>query len=132
MHEFFGLDNSEGLVEVLQGKRHLRECWHEYLPALKVLTAGAAPTRPADLLESEHFARFLEQTRQDFDYVLIDTPPLEAVPDADILTARADGVLLVINAENIHKAAVLEAAQKLRVVGANVLGTVFNHANTLE
>jgi capsular exopolysaccharide synthesis family protein len=127
MHKLFGLRNVSGIVNVLVGERRLQEVWQEPLAGLKVITTGSLPPNPSELLSSQRFAELLDSVRQDFDYVLIDTPPVAVVSDPTIIASQGDGVLLVIDAQNTRKGAVRQAMRSLEAVGANVLGTVMNN-----
>lgn len=68
--------------------------------------------------------------REEFDYVLLDTPPVEMVSDPLILATQSDGVLLVVDARNTRKAAVRRSMRNLRGVDAAILGTVMNNTET--
>ncbi len=127
IHGIFDLHNIRGIVNVLSGQRRLQEVWQEPLSGLKVVTAGPVPPNPAELLSSRRFAEFLASVRRDFDYVLIDAPPVGLVSDAAILATQGDGVLLVLDAQNTRKGALRESMRSLQGVGANVLGTVMNN-----
>ncbi len=127
MHKIFGLRNLRGIVDVLAGDRTLREVWQEPLANLKVVTVGPMPPNPAELLESRRFGEFLEQARQEFDYVLMDAPPVGPVSDPAILASRSDGVLLVLDAQSTRRSALLRSMRSLEAVGANVMGTVLNN-----
>lgn len=127
MHSVFELRNFQGMVDILVGECSVQEAWQEPLPGLKVLTAGAMPPNPAELLGSRRFAEFLDQVRQEFDYVLLDAPPTGLVSDPTILAAQGDGVLLVLDAQNTRRKALQQSVHSLRAVGAKVLGTVMNN-----
>lgn len=127
LHEVFGLSNSRGLVDVLTGRRTVQQIWHKVLPGLKVVTGGFAPSEPAEHLSSRRFGEFLEQARQEFDYVLMDTPPLGLASDAEILATQSDGLILVLDARRTSKASVRRAMHRLETIGARVLGTVMNN-----
>lgn len=126
MHDIFRLRNLWGMVNVLIGDRGLREVWQEPLPGLKVITAGPVPPNPTEFLDSSRFAQFLDQARQEFDYVLIDGPPLGLVSDSMVLAAQGDGVLLVLDAQNTRKRFLRQSIRSLEAVGASILGTVMN------
>lgn len=132
VHKLFGLRNVYGLTDILEERVRLEDAWQEPLPGLKVLTAGAMLPGAVDLLESSSFDDLLGRVRREFDYVLVDTPPLDAVSDATILATKCDGVLLLLDARNRRKETVRRAIQELRIVGANVLGTVLLDADTRE
>lgn len=132
VHGIFELRHLRGIVDVLAGERDAQEVWHEPMQGLKVMTVGPVPTNPADLLGSERFARFLDQMRREFDYVLIDAPPVQTVSDPMIIAAQGDGVLLVLDAQNTRKVSVRRSVRGLESVGANVLGTIMNNAKASE
>ncbi len=127
LHKVFGLRNAWGLVNVLAGERKIEEVWQEPLLGLKVVTVGSVPPNPAELLGSRRFAAFLERARQEFDYVLVDAPPIGPVSDSAILASQSDGVLLVFDAQKTRKVAVRRSVRSLETVGANVLGTIMNN-----
>jgi capsular exopolysaccharide synthesis family protein len=127
MHDAFDVRNFNGLVDVLMGEHDLEEVSHEPLPGLKVLTAGPRPPDPAELLSSERFAEFMDRARRQFEYVIIDTPPLEFVSDPIVVARHGDGVLLVLDAQNTRKVSMRQGTHTLGTVGARVLGTVMNN-----
>ncbi len=130
LHTVFELRNLRGVTNALVQERSPQEIWQEPVPGLKVITPGPIPPNPAELLGSRRFAEFVTQLRQQFDYLLIDSPPLELVTDPVILATRGDGVLLVLDAQNTRKGSVRRAVRDLESVGANVLGTVMNNVKT--
>jgi protein-tyrosine kinase len=105
LHKFFGLRNSQGVVDVVVGASDIHDVWQEPLPNLKVVTAGLIPPNPTELLSSSRFAQFLNKASQEFDYVLVDAPPAGPVSDPAIIGAQADGVLLVLDAQSTRKGA---------------------------
>jgi capsular exopolysaccharide synthesis family protein len=128
MHNMFNLRNFEGVVNVLAGERGLKEVSYEILPNLKVVTSGPIPPNPAEILSSERFAELLSGLREEFDFVLMDTPPVQLVSDPLALASQADGVLLVLDVRNTRKRVLKQTVRRLQAVGANVLGTVMNNA----
>lgn len=126
-HKVFGLRNFRGVVNVLVGEHAVHEVWSEPLSNLKVVTSGPIPPNPAELLGSRRFAALLDQIRQEFDYVLIDAPPVEMVSDSSILSRQADGTLLVLDAQSTSRAALRQTIRSLDAVGVNILGTVLNN-----
>src|SRR5215211_2817164 len=127
-HEILSLRNSHGLANVLVGEHEPPEVWHESLAAgLWATTAGHLPPNPVRLLGSRRFAGFLTRARQEFDYVLIDSPPTQPVSDSMLLAPQADGVLLVFDSQSTRKRIVRESVRSLQAVKANVLGTVITN-----
>jgi capsular exopolysaccharide synthesis family protein len=130
MRKIFGIDDAGGISGVLAGEQSPQEAYHEPLPdlSLKVLAGDALPPDPTELLGSRRLWEFLAGAREEFDYVLIDSPPTGMVSDPMILATQGDGVLLVMDAQKTRKGDVRRAVRSLAAVGANVLGTVMNNA----
>ena len=127
MHTMFGRNNESGVVDVLMRERSPDEVWHDALPGLKVLTTGPLPLEPTELLSSEILTELLRWARRDFDYVLVDAPPVRAVSDPMIVATNSDGILLVVDAQRTGKDAVRESVRNLEAAGVRVLGTVMNN-----
>lgn len=131
MHEMFGLDGSQGVVDALAGKHRLEDLYRQPLPGLdlKVLTAGVRPANPAEILSSPRISKFFAKVREEFDYVLVDSPPTGLIADPLILATQSDGVLLILDAKKTSKHELQRVMRDLEVVGAKVLGTVLNNAD---
>jgi len=128
LHKIFGLRNLRGVVDLLRGEHELQEVWQESpLLGMKIVTAGPIPPDPAELMYSRRFAQLLAQARQEFDYVLLDSPPTQLGSDPLLLAAQGDGVLLVIDLQNTRKESVRHSMRSLETAGANLLGTVMNN-----
>lgn len=125
-HKVFGIGNVTGLVDVLVGDQVPHEVWTEPIPDLKLMPAGPPPPNPAEILTSRRLTEFLGQMRQQFDYVLVDTPPMAHVAEAAGLAANGDGVLLILDSQHTRRGALRQALRALRSVRANMLGTVMN------
>ena len=134
LHKIFGLRNIRGLVDVLVGAYDLQSVLQEPFPNLQVATAGPVPHNPSELLSSERFAELVNQVRQRFDYLLIDSPhvlmdssSLGALADPVTLATQVDKVLLVLNAQSTNKETLQRAVHTLETGGANILGTIVNN-----
>ena len=127
VHTVFGLRNLQGLENVLSGERQPPEIQQEPMPGLRIVTTGPLPPYPAQLLGSVRFKEFLRQEGSEFDYVLLDCPPVSMVPDALVLAAQADGVLVVLDAQSTRKVALRRTIHGLESVRSNILGTVMGN-----
>jgi capsular exopolysaccharide synthesis family protein len=132
LHSMFGLRNVFGLVDVLSGEGNLRDVYQEPMAGLKLVTAGPALPIPAEILSVGGFADLLQEVRQEFDYILLDAPPVESTSDPAILAAQVDGILLVFDAQGTRKGALRRSIRSLEAVGANLLGMVMNNVQTSE
>lgn len=125
LHEYLGLIGKAGLSNVLSGTAELDEVLQaSHTPRLTVLSAGASPPNPSELLGSQAATKTISELRSRFDYVVIDTSPLLAVTDAAILSTKADGTLIVARAGKTKREQLAHAISALRDVGATVLGAV--------
>ncbi len=128
VHVAFGLLNEQGLTTMLRsddaGLASLVRATE--VVNLLVLTTGPLPPNPAELVGSQRMAALLDELRQDSDLVIFDSPPLEAVTDAALLSSFADGTLLVVDASKSRRRAVRAAREALDRAGANVVGAVLN------
>ena len=133
LHRKFKISNSKGLTELIMGKSSFNEISYKYNENLTIITSGSKVPNPSELLGSEVMYRFLQEARENFDYVIMDTPPVKLVTDAQILGSKADGTLLVVKAESTKKNQVASSVDLLRKVNATVMGTVLNAVkNTVE
>jgi len=98
----------------------------EQVKDLVILASGPTPPNPSELLGSAQMKALLSRFRKGFDYVVIDTPPVNAVTDAPVLAANTDAAILVIDTNKATYPAVQHAKQALERVGAKVLGSVMN------
>ena len=126
IHKKFGLSNTAGLSDVIVGKEDISIVGHRYNENLTVLTSGKIPPNPSEMLASKSMKALIDALKSVFDCVILDTPPVQAVTDAQILSTRADGTLLVVRAEKTKKESVLNSVNLLKKVNANIIGTVLN------
>lgn len=124
-HKLFAVDNQRGLSDYLAGGSMLEmSLQRSRLANLWVLPAGRAPANPAELLSGKRMEDLLARLRRDYDFVVIDTPPVVSTTDAAVLSPRADGTLLVIRMGVTQRDVVKHAAELLKKSRANVVGTV--------
>ena len=93
---------------------------------LDILLSGDVPPNPAELLGSERMAEMLEKLSKRYDYILIDTPPVNIVSDTCVIANMLDGVLLLARQDRSRKDNLKRAVNNLKLTGARILGCVFN------
>lgn len=126
-HFNLSADHVPGLVDVLTGQATVKEViLADILKRISLIASGRVPPNPAELLGSVEMATLIDQLAQDFDYVLIDSPPILPVTDAMILSRFVDGVVLVVKGANTPRKVVRDAKDRLQSVGARLLGTILN------
>ncbi|MCS6104940.1 capsular biosynthesis protein [Clostridium botulinum] len=126
VHKNFKMSNLVGLSEVLLGKTKLEEVIQDRNENLDVLTSGKIPPNPAEMLSSTAMSRLLEELKKEYDIVILDSAPLGAVTDAQILSTKVDGTVLVTRAERTKRDSVIEAKNLLTKVGANIIGCILH------
>jgi polysaccharide biosynthesis transport protein len=120
----FGLDNREGLTNVLLGTMSLEQAIKEPVEGLSVLPSGPIPPNPSEMLGSKRMLRLLRELEAGFDLVILDTPPTLGLADAVTLAPQVAGVLLVIRSGGVGYPEVVKARESLAGVQANLLGMV--------
>ena len=133
VHYTFHVENLHGLTNVLTKKETFSNCIQETnVDSLYVLSTGPIPPNPAELLGSQAMADLMEDAYKKFDIILIDTPPLLAVTDAQVLANKCDGTILVIKSGSTQIDAAMKAKELLLSVNARILGTVLNSMKIQE
>ena len=132
VHNFLGLGNYKGLTNVLLGEIEMGQAAQKLADSggLLVITSGDVPPNPAELLAGNGIRKALGQIGAKFDLVVLDSPPVLAVSDPQILAELVDGVILVASATSTDSRSVSRSIERLNQVGTNVLGTVLNGTNT--
>lgn len=126
MKEVFALPSTEGLTDSLAAQADGKLPVHQVTPHLWVLTAGAMLPDPMGLLVSPAMKQLLDDAKDSFDWVVVDTPPIAILPDANLLASMIDTTLLVVSSQSTPYPMVQRAAQ---AVGSNrILGVVLNRA----
>jgi len=130
IHEVFGFDQEPGLSNVLVGTVQLHSAIRKTNnPYLSVLPAGHLPPNPAELLGSPRCRRLLDQLGQEFDWIIMDAPPVMAVTDAAVIAHDVSGVVFVVGAEMTPRRNAQTALEQLTAARAKVIGAVLNRVN---
>jgi polysaccharide biosynthesis transport protein len=131
IHKTLGMGPRVGLSNLLTGSASMQQTIvrSSILPNLFILPAGTPPPNPAELLASSNMKDVLDQLREQYDHIVIDTPPTLSVTDAVIMSTRADRVVLVIRSGQTTKQALLRARDTLMQVNARVCGVLMNAVN---
>jgi len=124
VHKNFKASNLVGISEVLLGKATIEESVQKRNDNLYFLTSGKIPPNPSEMLASSAMTELIEKLKEEYDIIVLDTAPIRVVTDAQILSTKVDGTILVVRAEITKKDVVIEAKNLLDKVGANIIGTV--------
>ncbi|CAM4494886.1 capsular exopolysaccharide synthesis family protein [Paenibacillus endophyticus] len=129
-HHIFGKSNRTGLTTALFNQLALEDIIQfTNTDNLSIIQAGPTPPNPSELLSSEQMAALLKTAREKFDVIIIDTPPIMSVTDAQIVATQSDGVVLVIDSGKVKKEIALKAKASIEHVKARLIGVVLNKIN---
>ena len=129
-HTRLGLEHNNGLSNVLTGHLALEDGIQETsVVGLSLLSRGISPPNPTELLGSPKMREILQKLRQDFKFILIDSPPVITLSDATVLSVMTDGIILVFDGQATSTASAQRAVECLDMVRAHLLGVVLNGVN---
>ena len=126
LHRKFNVSNEVGLTDVLVGTSELNKVMKKIDDNLYLLTTGTLPPNPAEIIGSNTMENFLDECKINFDYIILDTPPILPVTDSKLLAIKADATVLVVRSEISKLKHVSQAFKELGKVNANVRGTILN------
>ena len=127
VHKNFNLSNKVGLSSCISMGTALSDAVQKTsIEGLYALTGGVIPPNPSELLGSEQMKNLLQRAKEQYDYVLIDTPPVMPVTDALIVSRFVDGMILVIASAEVKVEMARDVKSQLVNAGANILGVVLN------
>ena len=128
IHKTLGTGPRTGLSNVLTGSASLQQAIvrSPILPSLYILPAGTPPPNPAELLASSNMKDVLAELREEYDHIVVDSPPTLSVTDAVVMSTRADAVVLVIRCGQTTKQALRRSRDLLMQVNARVCGVLLN------
>jgi capsular exopolysaccharide synthesis family protein len=128
VHKNFLVSNLKGLSTVISGQSQ----WENtviptFIPNLSLLTSGPVAPNPSEMLGSHRMKRIIEDAKQTYDIVIIDTPPTLAVTDAQIVATNCDGVIIVTEHGRVKREYSKKVKAILEYVQAKILGVVINN-----
>ncbi|MDA9471849.1 CpsD/CapB family tyrosine-protein kinase [Enterococcus sp. 5H] len=129
----FSIDNVRGLSTLLGSRETVL---HQVVQPsgvdnLFLMTSGPKPPNPSELLDSRRMEELLVELKHQYDLVVFDMPPVVAVTDAQIVSSKSDGTILVVR-ENVSKRdSLMKAKNLLELVDANILGVVYNGSKNI-
>ena len=125
LHRSFRVENKNGVTDVLAGHISLKEAIKHGDNGIDCLNRGSKAPYPTAILGSDNMAKLFEELKKEYEYIIVDCPPILAVSDAAIVSKLCDGCLFVVSQAKTEKAAAKESVKILRDNGVNILGVVF-------
>lgn len=129
IHKKMKIENEKGLSAVLAGFNTLDEVIVSVNQSLDVIPARQIPPNPSELLGSNLFLEVIEELKQKYSYIIIDTPPVNVVTDALIVAPRTDGLILVVRDGFTQNESIRRAVDAAEFANINILGAIMNGAN---
>jgi capsular exopolysaccharide synthesis family protein len=126
LHKKFRISNLKGITDCLIDKDNLKDSIQELSSKLSIISAGTIHSNPAEILDSRNFEKFLKDIGIDYDYIILDTPPLLAVTDASILAGKADATIMVVKYGKTREKTLNLGYKELTKVNAKVVGSILN------
>lgn len=127
-HHTFGFRNTAGLSTLLTRQHTIEQVVNKTeVEGLEVITSGPIPPNPAELLGSKTMDQLIPQLTERYDLVIFDAPPVLSVTDAQIMSHKCQGTILVVNSGKAEKDGVIKAKEALVSSQANILGVVLNN-----
>ncbi len=124
-------ENIHGLSEYLSGQVDLRGLIYKTnFPNMDLICAGPSAPDPSGMLEGKKFVSLLQATKDIYDFVIIDTPPIETVIDAAVVAKHADGAIMIIEADAVSYRDAQRAQRQIEMSGCRILGAVLNKVDT--
>lgn len=122
-----GLSKAPGLSNLLVSKTDFHDVIQHcpLTPAVDVLTSGDVPPNPSELLGSVRMETLLQQLRTEYDYIILDLPPVTVVSDAVAVSKQLDGVILVVRSAVSDRQMLAEALRQMNMVDVKILGFVY-------
>ncbi len=123
VHNLLKLDNSTGLAEVVGKFKSFDEAVHrEVLPCLDVLTSGSIPPNPSELLASSSFDALIKSVRDEYEFIIIDSPPLGVVTDTLLLKDYIGGYVVVVREKVTTHGDIEKTIQSIKLADSKILG----------
>ena len=133
IHQYLGVVKSDGLTTILSKQKSFEDVvYHNLRPGLDCLTSGSIPPNPAELLGSESMGELMKKLNKEYDYILIDTPPVTVVTDAVALSSYVSGILLIVREGYTNYESIDQALTLLKIAKAKLLGFFINDIDALS
>jgi capsular exopolysaccharide synthesis family protein len=128
LHHKFGLSNKVGMSDILSNKINIKDAtWeNEQYKNFNIVTSGNIPPNPAELLASNRMKELIDELRESYDYIILDTPPFEYVSDAVSLIKYADITLFVVKSEFSEERYIKEINKLVKNIGIDNAGIILN------
>ena len=120
------MENDLGCMDILTGSAKFEDIIKPYNSYLDILTAGSTVANPSELFSSPEFSELLKKVKEKYEYVIIDTPPVNLVSDTLVIAQQTDGVVIIAKAKHTTYKAFKTTAESIKALDIRILGTIIN------
>lgn len=126
VHRKFRFSNEKGLTDCLINKYEVKNVIQQYNENVYIITSGQTPPNPSEIMGSQTIQNFINELSINYDYIILDTPPILAVTDTLLLAGKSDATILVTRYGKTKEKLIIRAYKELTKVKANVIGSILN------
>lgn len=126
IHKKLKVENELGCLDVISGTATIEEVTKSYNHNLNYITSGTQANNPSELFSTDNFGEFLDSIRDSYDYVIIDTPPINIVSDALVISQKCDGLILIARANITTYDGFNKTIASTKELNINVVGVIIN------
>ncbi len=126
VHKKLKTENRLGCLDVISGTASVEDVVRNYNNNLKFITAGTQTNNPSELFSTESFSNFLDSIKDQYDYIIFDTPPINLVSDALVIAQKCDGLILIARANITSYEAFKRTVDSTKELNINILGVIIN------
>lgn len=126
IHKKLKIENEAGILNLIVDDINPKDIIYSHNNCLDVITCGKNATKPSELLNSEKFDELLKEFKETYDYIIIDTPPINPVSDALVIAQKVDAIVLVVRAASTTHDAFKKAMKSLGVLDLKIDGVIIN------
>ena len=127
LHSLFNVEKKNGLTELLINRNTLPDAIKKtQIKHLSIITSGIPHSNPSSVLDSSSLASVIEQMKEHYDWILFDSPPINACNDSSTLASKMDGAVMVVQAENTRWEVAQRARERIESDKVKILGVVLN------
>ena len=129
LNKIINRPNDKGCVDIISGAAALESVIINYAPYLDIITAGNRPSNSTELFDSAEFEKILAELKKQYDYIIVDTPPINLISDSLIIAKKCDALVLIVCSSVTKYNSLSKALSSIGILKINLLGTIINRVN---
>ncbi len=126
VHTKLKMKNNDGIINVLTGVSTFSEAVQQYNSRLDILTVGPIPQNAAEIFNDPSFDELLDELNEKYDYIILDTPPVNLISDSLVIAQKAGGIIFVVRSGFTTREMLFRAVASAKQLDINILGVILN------